>query len=99
MTRADGPETKVHYRGKVDDFVVIVESVEAVKRWKSDKSVPLIDVVNSFDIFCTHKYARYPATGALDFTNCRLGMELKASWTGLLTPFWRTSSERRTRMI
>jgi hypothetical protein len=55
MTRADGEVTKVHYRGQEDDFVVMVEGPEAVKRWKDDKSVPLVDVMNSFDVFVTHK--------------------------------------------
>jgi hypothetical protein len=54
MVRADGPVTKVHYKGNDDDFIVIVESAEAVKKWKEDKSTPLIDVVSSFDIFVTH---------------------------------------------
>jgi len=59
MTRADGEVTKVHYRGQEDDFVVMIEGPEAVKRWKADKSVPLVDVVNSFDIFVTHKYCHH----------------------------------------
>lgn len=55
MTRADGEITSVHYKGKDDDFVVIIEGAGAIKRWKSDKSIPLVDVVNSFDVFVTHK--------------------------------------------
>lgn len=54
MVRADGNITKIHYKGQEDDFVMIVESAEAVKKWKEDKTVPLVDVVNSFDIFITH---------------------------------------------
>jgi hypothetical protein len=56
MTRADTEQIKVHYKGNEDDFIVMAESVEAVKRWKEDKSTPLVDVVNSFDVFTTHKY-------------------------------------------
>lgn len=52
--RANGQVTKVHFKGKEDDFVVIVESAEAVKEWKADKSKPLVQVVDSFDIFITH---------------------------------------------
>jgi hypothetical protein len=52
--RGDGGITKVHFKGGEDDFVVIVESAEAVKKWKEDKSTPLVEVVNSFDIFVTH---------------------------------------------
>jgi hypothetical protein len=55
MTRGDGEIVKVHYRGKEDDFVIMVEGAEAVKRWKADKTIPLVDVVNSFDVFVTHK--------------------------------------------
>ncbi|KAF2401743.1 putative RNA binding protein [Trichodelitschia bisporula] len=53
--RADSLVAKVHYQGTDDDFVVIAESVEAVQKWKGDKTVPLVDVVNSFQVFCTHK--------------------------------------------
>jgi hypothetical protein len=61
MTRADTEQIKVHYKGNEDDFVIMAESVEAVKRWKEDKSTPLIDVVNSFDVFTTHKYVTPPS--------------------------------------
>ena len=54
MVKADGNITKVHFKGEVDDFVVLVESADAVKKWKADKSVPLVDVVQSFDVFITH---------------------------------------------
>jgi len=63
MTRADGEVVKVHYRGKDDDFVVIVESADAVRKWRDDKTTPLVDVVNAFDVFCTHKHG---AQGQLD---------------------------------
>lgn len=56
MTRGNAPQTKVHYRGKNDDFVVMVESAQAVKDWKGDKSVPLAQVVSGFKVFVTHKY-------------------------------------------
>ncbi|KAF2435531.1 putative RNA binding protein [Tothia fuscella] len=53
MTRADTQQVKVHFKGSKDDFIVMAESVEAVKKWKEDKSVPLVEVVNSFDVFHT----------------------------------------------
>jgi ribosome maturation protein Sdo1 len=56
MTRADTEQVKVHYKGKEDDFIVLAESVDAVKKWKGDKTIPLIDVVNSFDVFTTNKH-------------------------------------------
>jgi len=34
----------------------MVDSAEAVKKWKEDKSTPLVDVMNSFDIFHTNKH-------------------------------------------
>jgi hypothetical protein len=55
MTRADTEVVKVHFRGKHDDFIVLAESPDAVKKWREDKSMPLIDVVNGFAVFTTHK--------------------------------------------
>lgn len=54
---------KVHYKGKggvkssdhPEDFIVFAESADAVKKWKSDKSTPLVDVCNSFEVFVTGK--------------------------------------------
>jgi ribosome maturation protein Sdo1 len=56
MTRADTTQTKIHYKGNEDDFIILVESADAVKQWKEDKSTPLVDVVKSFDVFTTHKH-------------------------------------------
>lgn len=56
MVRGDTEQVKVHYKGNEDDFIVMAESVEAVKKWKEDKTIPLVDVVNSFDVFHTNKY-------------------------------------------
>ena len=36
--------------------MVIVESLEAVTRYRKDSSVPLVDVMNSFDVFVTNKH-------------------------------------------
>jgi hypothetical protein len=55
MTKGDTQQTKIHYKGTEDDFIILAESVEAVKKWKEDKTIPLIDVVNSFDVFTTGK--------------------------------------------
>ncbi|KAF1809616.1 DUF1960-domain-containing protein [Eremomyces bilateralis CBS 781.70] len=55
MVRADGYQTKVHYQGRVDDFIVYAESVAALQKWKEDKSTPLVSVVDSFQIFVSHK--------------------------------------------
>jgi ribosome maturation protein Sdo1 len=56
MTRADTEQVKVHYKGAEDDFIVMAESVDAVNEWKKDSSKPLVDVVNSFDVFVTGKH-------------------------------------------
>jgi hypothetical protein len=46
-------EVRCHYKGKNDDFIVIVESAKAVQEWKKDSSVPLAQVVGSFKVFVT----------------------------------------------
>jgi hypothetical protein len=53
--RGNAPQTKVHYKGKEDDFIIFAESKEAVQTWKTDKTVPLAQVVSGFKIFVTHK--------------------------------------------
>jgi len=63
MPRGEGTQSKVHFKGKEDDFIVFVDSVEDVKKWKRDKSIPLAQVVNSFKIFVTHKHG---AQGQMD---------------------------------
>jgi len=55
MTRGNAEQVKVHFKGKEDDYVVIVESGEAVRNWKGDRSIPLAQVVDGFKIFVTHK--------------------------------------------
>jgi ribosome maturation protein Sdo1 len=55
MPRGEGERVKVHFKGSDDDFIVMAESVDAVNKWKEDKSTPLVDVVDSFDVFVTHK--------------------------------------------
>jgi len=53
--KGGGQNTKVHYKGADDDFVIYVESIQAVEEWKADKSVPLAQVVNGWKVFTTHK--------------------------------------------
>ena len=55
MTRGEAGQIKVHYKGADDDYIVMAESIDAVKKWRDDKTVPLVDVVSSFDVFITHK--------------------------------------------
>jgi hypothetical protein len=55
MPRANEQQTKVHYKGSEDDFVIFVDSVKAVQDWKKDSSVPLAQVVSGWKVFVTHK--------------------------------------------
>ncbi|KAB2580869.1 putative rna binding protein [Lasiodiplodia theobromae] len=54
--RGEAIQTKVHYKGKEDDFVIFVDSEKAVQDWKQDSSVPLAQVVNGWKVFVTHKH-------------------------------------------
>lgn len=63
MPRGNGPASKVHYKGNTDDYIVFVESPEDLQKWKSDKSIPLVQVVDSFKILVSHKHG---AQGELD---------------------------------
>lgn len=54
MTR--GNVTKVFYKGETDDFIVFVESAEDLAKWKKDRSIPLAQVVDAFQIMVTHKH-------------------------------------------
>ena len=56
MPRGNAPQTKVHYKGANEDFVIFVESKDAVQNWLADRSIPLAQVVDGFKIFVTHKY-------------------------------------------
>ena len=55
MPRGNEQQTKVHYKGGEDDFVIFVESQKAVEDWKADSSIPLAQVVGGWKIFVTHK--------------------------------------------
>lgn len=53
--RGNAGQTKVHHKGKTEDFVIFVDSKEAVQNWKKDKTVPLAQVVSGWKVFVTHK--------------------------------------------
>jgi len=63
MTKGEGSLTKVHYKGKDEDFVIFVDNAKMVQDWRADKSIPLAQVVDSFKIFITHKHG---AQGTFD---------------------------------
>lgn len=55
MPRGNDTQTKVHYQGKTDDFIIFIDSIEDLEKWKKDSSVPLAQVVSGWKIFVTHK--------------------------------------------
>ncbi|EHK96905.1 putative SDO1-like protein C21C3.19 [Glarea lozoyensis 74030] len=63
MARGEASQTKIHYKGKDDDFIIFIDDAKAAKEWKTDKSIPLAQVVSAFKIFVTHKQG---AQGTLD---------------------------------
>ena len=56
MTRGNAHQSKVHFQGKEEDFIVYVDNAESLNNWKKDRSIPLAQVVNGFKIFVTHKW-------------------------------------------
>ncbi|KJK77827.1 hypothetical protein H634G_06794 [Metarhizium anisopliae BRIP 53293] len=47
MTRGESTQTKIHYKGSDDDFLVFVEDVDQYKQWmKGDTSIPLAQFVS-----------------------------------------------------
>ncbi|KAL8797079.1 MAG: hypothetical protein Q9182_007260 [Xanthomendoza sp. 2 TL-2023] len=56
MPRGNAHQSKVHYQGKDEDFIIFVDDIKAVQDWKNDRSIPLAQVVSGFKIFVTHKY-------------------------------------------
>ncbi|KAJ9133918.1 hypothetical protein NKR19_g8892 [Coniochaeta hoffmannii] len=72
MARGGQQMTRVHYKGKNDDFFVFLDSVEDFKKWLKDSTVPLAQVVRSFKVFCTHKHGNqgmYDAASNADLDN------------------------------
>ena len=55
MPRGNAAQTKVHYKGKDEDFVVMVDDAASVRKWREDKTVPLAQVVSGWKVFVTHK--------------------------------------------
>lgn len=57
MARGNTDYTKVIYNGKNGQtFVTMVDSVDDLEKWKKDPSVPLAQVVSSFQVFTSHQY-------------------------------------------
>lgn len=56
MTRGEAHQTKVHFKGKDEDFVIFVDDIETARKWRNDKSIPLAQVVSTFKVFHTNKH-------------------------------------------
>lgn len=55
MTRGGATQSKIHFKGNSDDFLVFVDDLDIYKKWLGDKSVPLVEFLSSFKVFVTHK--------------------------------------------
>lgn len=44
MPRGNASQSKVHYQGKEEDFVIYIDDIESVQKWKGDRSIPLAQV-------------------------------------------------------
>ncbi|KAJ6114361.1 RNA binding protein [Penicillium sp. IBT 16267x] len=63
MTRGASTACKVFYKGKSEDFIVYVDDLEILQKWKHDRSIPLSDVLNGWKILVSHSHG---AQGILD---------------------------------
>jgi hypothetical protein len=57
MARGNTQEVKVHYKGPNtgDDYVIYITSAETLQNWKKDKTIGLVDVLDGFFVFVSHK--------------------------------------------
>lgn len=55
MARGEVTQPKVHFKGNSEDFIVFIDDTKAAEDWKTDKSIPLAQIVSSFKIFVTNK--------------------------------------------
>jgi len=63
MTRGASTACKVFYKGKSEDFIVYVDDLEILQKWKNDRSIALSDVLNGWKILVSHSHG---AQGILD---------------------------------
>lgn len=54
MPRANDSTHKIFYKGRSEDFIVFVDDLDILQKWKGDRSIPLTDVLNGWKIFVTH---------------------------------------------
>jgi len=56
MVRGEGTQHKVHIKKNEEDYIIFVESPTIVEEWqKSENTMPLAQVVQSFKVFTSHK--------------------------------------------
>ncbi|KAJ5918003.1 hypothetical protein N7454_010378 [Penicillium verhagenii] len=63
MPRANDTAAKVFYKGKTEDFIVFVDDLDILQKWKNDRSIALSDVLNGWKILVSHSHG---AQGILD---------------------------------
>jgi hypothetical protein len=54
MVKGEASQTKVHFKGQEDDFIIFIDDISDFKKWQSDKSVPLSHFISTFKVFVTH---------------------------------------------
>ncbi|KAG4438175.1 hypothetical protein IFR05_006343 [Cadophora sp. M221] len=64
MARGEASIIKCHYKGKAEDFVIFVDDLESAEKWKTDKTIPLAQVVSSFKVFVSKQGKQGPLDGA-----------------------------------
>ncbi|KAJ5779789.1 hypothetical protein N7457_007509 [Penicillium paradoxum] len=63
MPRGNEAAPKIFYKGRSDDFIVFVDDLDILQKWKNDRSIALANVLNGWKIFLTHSHG---AQGVLD---------------------------------
>jgi hypothetical protein len=53
MVRGEAVKTKVHLKGKHEDYVVFVDDDATFQKWRTDRSIPLAHFISTFKIFST----------------------------------------------
>lgn len=54
MARGNETASKIFYKGRSDDFIVFVDDLDILQKWKNDRSIALANVLNGWKIFLTH---------------------------------------------
>lgn len=70
---------------------MIVDSPEAVAKYRKDSSTPLVDVVNSFDVFVTNKHG---SQGVLDRAS---NGQIENEFGTYISQFDRSFPDKRTK--